>query len=72
MLAVLLASCIARASSAGVHEAEIGGTGLQSPMCFPVAMGNALATHTEPSAKLITAHKAHRLRRSCAYTDPGL
>jgi hypothetical protein len=28
-------------------------------MCFPVAMGNALATHTEPSAKLITAHKAH-------------
>jgi len=31
----------------------------QSPMCFPVAMGNALATHTEPSAKLTTAHKAH-------------
>jgi hypothetical protein len=31
----------------------------QSPMCFPVAMVNALATHTEPSAKLITAHKAH-------------
>ena len=28
-------------------------------MCFPVAMGNAPATHTEPSAKLITAHKAH-------------
>jgi hypothetical protein len=28
-------------------------------MCFPVAMGNALATHTEPSAKLITAHTAH-------------
>ena len=31
-------------------------------MCFPVAMGNALASdtgHTEPSAKLITAHKAH-------------
>jgi hypothetical protein len=28
-------------------------------MCFPVAMVNALATHTEPSAKLITAHKAH-------------
>ena len=61
MLAVLLAS---PASSAGVHEAEIGrGTGsqTQSPMCFPdpVAMVNALATHTEPSAKLITAHKAH-------------
>jgi len=47
------------ASSAGVHEAEIEGTGSQSPMCFPVAMVNALATHTEPSAKLITAHKAH-------------
>ena len=58
MLAVLLAS---PASSAGVavHEAEIEGTGSQSPMCFPVAMVNALATHTEPSAKLITAHKAH-------------
>jgi hypothetical protein len=44
---------------AGVHEAEIEGTGSQSPMCFTVAMGNALATHTEPSAKLIAAHKAH-------------
>jgi hypothetical protein len=28
-------------------------------MCFPAAMVNALATHTEPSAKPITAHKAH-------------
>ena len=35
----------------------------RTPVCFPVAMVNALATHTEPSAKLIThvitAHKAH-------------
>ena len=72
MLAVLLAS---PASSAGVHEAEIEGTGSQSPMCFPVAMVNALATHTEPSAKLITAHKAHHCdghAPQCAYTDPGL
>jgi hypothetical protein len=61
MLAVLLAS---PASSAGVHEAEIEGegTGSQSPYTnvLPSCDGKraTVATHTEPSAKLITAHKA--------------
>ena len=42
-------------------EAEIEGTGSQSPRCASHSCDGkrALATHTEPSAKLITAHKAH-------------
>ena len=38
---------------------EVEGTRSQSPMCLPVAMGNPLATHTEASTTLITAHQAH-------------
>ena len=71
MLAVLLAS---PASSAGVHEAEIEGTGGRShqdvlPSCD---MGNALATHTEPSAKLITAHKRPTTATAQLVPDPGI
>ena len=42
-----------------MHEAEVEGTRSQPPMCLPVAMGNAIATHTEATTKLTTAHKAH-------------
>ena len=59
-----LSICLCRvltssASSAGVQEAEVEGTRSQSPICLPVAMGKPLATHTEASTKLITAHQAH-------------
>ena len=43
-----------------MQEAEVEGTRSQSPICLPVAMGKPLATHTEASTKLITAHQAHR------------
>ena len=42
----------------------------QSLMCLPVAMGNAIATHTEPTTKLITAHTRPQRDADVRATDP--
>ena len=47
------------ASSVVAKEARVDGTMSLSPTCLPVVIKNTIATHTEPSPKLTTAHGAH-------------
>ena len=47
------------ASSVVAKEAGVDGTMSLSPTCLPVVIKNTIATHTEPSPKLTTAHGAH-------------